>query len=1098
MQVSRIEIFGFKSFMEKLVLPLNSGITGIVGPNGCGKSNVVDAVRWVLGETRAKNLRGGVLEDVIFNGTDKLRPLGLAEVTMTVKAEGKDFFEDLTSPELEAERIANGEDLDEELDEEIVEEEVLEVEELSELNEDGQPILRVVDSEYLEEEKEEEKKEEEEKKLNQNKTSASTSLLQKYSWLKSASEIQVTRRLYRSGESEFFINKVPCRLKDMRDFFRAVGLSSKGFTIVAQGEISQIITSKPEQRRKVMEEAAGVQGFRDKINSAQARLRETADNLDRINDIVGEVSRQVGTLKRQANKAENREDLKEEIRSLDEDVYKHKLYNLTSQKEQNDNLYNSSKEQEYELEKSFQEQKSVESELRSSLMEIDIEGDDLRSQIDNIRDEINTRISSRSGRTTRLSELGALISAKTNDVDSLMEKTKTLQERIEVATEEVESYSKQKQEFEAKLKSLEEEQSVCLESVTKNVEDLRSELKVQEKEMQVAREDYVSSKTELKSLESQVQSASAREQLRELSDSINDENIKPLLDNITVSGEYVGALEAVLAEKAAFLLCENPYDLAKTVLSSENRGTIGAIRANQERYASNENTSLELLSSKIEITSQFENAVKNLLFNVYVVNELSDATDYFNDNKNSQVTIVTKAGEILTSGTVYIHSHDSGLVQIKNKIVSLTEECVLKERRLEELTSQRESLYNNLQEADRKYSEVLSESQKYQAEVRELGNELGLICGKFDSAKNIADHLTNDFQGSNEEVERFKSEIASFNSEIMDIKSEIDSDDTAQDDTLKEELSVLEVQYQEIEKRKRESRESLNVAIVALDKVREELDTFRQNVSESSLDRQRVDIEYSNLKEKIEEEYGEDFFQLCQNNICDNSRLEEDVYSSSCETLRKLKARIVREGEIDPESVERYREEDARLQDLLTQREDLNSASVSINETLGRLIETSEQRFEETFNKVAENFSVLIPKLFGGGVGRLELSDPQNPLDSGLEIVARPPGKKLKSIELMSGGEKALCATALIVSMFLVRPSPLCILDEVDAPLDDANLARFLGVVKEMSSTTQFLLITHNKQSMAVADNLVGITMEKPGATKALSVSLQEAFSHVA
>ena len=250
MRVSKIEIFGFKSFMDRLVLNLDEGITGVVGPNGCGKSNIVDAIRWVLGETRAKNLRGGVLEDVIFNGTDELRPLGLAEVSLTVEADGKHFLEDLVSQDLEADQMTQQTD-------------VVEGEEAS--------AGASAASQY-----------------------AVGSLLEKYSWLKSASEVQVTRRLYRSGESEFFINRVQCRLKDMKDFFRAIGLSAKGYTIVAQGEVSKIVTSKPEQRRRFLEEAAGVQGFRERINSTESRLKETNQNLERIDDIIHEVSRTVG------------------------------------------------------------------------------------------------------------------------------------------------------------------------------------------------------------------------------------------------------------------------------------------------------------------------------------------------------------------------------------------------------------------------------------------------------------------------------------------------------------------------------------------------------------------------------------------------------------------------------------------------------------------------------------------------------------------------------------------------------------------------------------------------------------------------------------
>ena len=257
-------------------------------------------------------------------------------------------------------------------------------------------------------------------------------------------------------------------------------------------------------------------------------------------------------------------------------------------------------------------------------------------------------------------------------------------------------------------------------------------------------------------------------------------------------------------------------------------------------------------------------------------------------------------------------------------------------------------------------------------------------------------------------------------------------------------------------------------------------------------------MEKQDLFEKLQLAYGEEVVAEWSSNLGDANVMEESQFRMNLDQLNKLKSRIVREGEVDPESIERYEQEQARLDDLLKQKSDLETASAALKESLARLIKTSEQRFVETFNQVKVNFSNLIPKLFGGGKGEIELSNMDKPLDAGLEIVVRPPGKKPKNLELLSGGEKALCATALIMAMFMVRPSPLCILDEVDAPLDEANLLRFLDVIKSMSNNTQFLLITHNKQSMAAADQLWGVTMEQPGATRILSVSLQEAYKQVA
>jgi len=298
MRVTRLEIFGFKSFMDRLVLPLEAGVTGVVGPNGCGKSNIVDAIRWILGETRASSLRGGVLEDVIFNGTDKLRPLGLAEVSMVIRANGPSLLADMHCPLIEIDAILE-EALNGVLDHQG---------EASQSDE--RPKLTVIAG-GLDEKPEGESPQAEEEK--ESPTEAAAMAAKQFPWLQHSAEVQITRRLYRSGDSEFFINRVPCRLKDIKELFRAMGIAARGYTLVAQGEVARIVTSKPQERRYILEEAAGVHGFRDKIAAAERRLADTEQNVARINDIIKEVERQVGSLKRQADRARNRQALKDQI-----------------------------------------------------------------------------------------------------------------------------------------------------------------------------------------------------------------------------------------------------------------------------------------------------------------------------------------------------------------------------------------------------------------------------------------------------------------------------------------------------------------------------------------------------------------------------------------------------------------------------------------------------------------------------------------------------------------------------------------------------------------------------------------------------------------
>jgi chromosome segregation protein len=287
-----------------------------------------------------------------------------------------------------------------------------------------------------------------------------------------------------------------------------------------------------------------------------------------------------------------------------------------------------------------------------------------------------------------------------------------------------------------------------------------------------------------------------------------------------------------------------------------------------------------------------------------------------------------------------------------------------------------------------------------------------------------------------------------------------------------------------------------------VDEQRRQLDQARGQVAELELALQKLGMEEQHIKERVIAEYGEELLQVItvDSNASDDdySSLEPQARNEQMQELNALKARMLREGEVDMMAIEEYEREKARLDDLENQKRDLDQAATILKKTIDKLTETSQQRFVQTFEAVSRNFSELVPRLYGGGKGSLELTDPTKPLESGVDIVIRPPGKKLKSIELLSGGEKALAAVALILGMFMERPSPVCVLDEVDAPLDDANLVRFLSLIKEMSTRTQFLMITHNKQTMSAASKLIGITMEEPGATKIVTVSLEEAVQQVA
>lgn len=1033
MKVSRIEAFGFKSFMERLSLPLHPGITGVVGPNGCGKSNIVDAIRWVLGESRAKNLRGDLLEDVIFNGTDKLRPLGLAEVSITVQSDGNDFFQDLISPELEAELVAEGGVFE---NEEVIIE------------------LDLANSIH--------------KGKNRVSQTATGSLLEKYSWLKSASEVQVTRRLYRSGESEFFINQVPCRLKDLKDFFRAIGLSTKGFTIVAQGEVARIITSRPEQRRKVLEEAAGVQGFRDRINTTTSRLAETRQNLDRLEDIISEVSRQVNSLKRQANKAKNREDLKTEIKELDQKIYSHRLFSLRRNLSAGEATLAAFEEQLRSVEEKVATKKESDAAMRRSLQEVDQQSEELRRALDRTRRSLNETIKVRSGKHEKLNQLVSDQKSTQAQILRSKENIENLERRIETqATEQVKLHE------EIRILQTESEE---LEVVNTQMQGLKQQMHLQGKEIQKKREALVALQSELNTLSSQLAKVMPEEKVRQAAKNLGlGDKLQQVFDAVNADPEYTQAVEAALGQQSEFILHTQAKKLAGVVFDENNPEVFGAVRAAtcQVDYG---DIPFKALSDVCRISSEAD----GILNGIYLVDSIAQAEEYFEQHPESLITLVTGKGILIKSNSIS-YTPTGGLVQASSRVKELEDLCYVAKEDLARMSDKKAALLKELEGAEAS-----------ERKLREISNQLSALTARLQSADKLLEQLQRDREQENQRFQNAETELGRFTALISELET-MPEGDTAGEEKLQQELENLEVQYNIVEAERKNTLAEQQKAGWNWEQSRDELDALKSSISEAKLKLQKFEIETENLREKVEEEYGTEFFNHCSCDLTEEILLDSAEYAESKERVYSLKARIQREGDIDPESIERFEEESARLEDLNSQKADLTAAAKTIEETLKRLTEASEKRFTETFSQVAENFSRLIPKLFGGGSGSIELNDPNNPLEAGLEITARPPGKKLKSIELMSGGEKALCATALIVSMFLVRPSPLCILDEVDAPLDDANLARFLGIIKEMSSETQFLLITHNKQSMSVADNLVGVTMQQPGATNIISVSLNEA-----
>lgn len=1124
MRVTRLEVFGFKSFMERLVLPLEGGITGVVGPNGCGKSNVVDALRWVLGETRARSLRGEHLEDVIFNGTDKLRPLGLAEVTITLRAAGANFFDELLTPEAEIE-IEDAVVVSAEKPIDVSQEGVSE-DKSPDTNSaaKSETHLKVIDGGLLAEKTEEvlddeslgEKPAEPIVTQPVSKT-ASQGLLHKFSWLGSVNEVQVTRRLYRSGESEFFINRVACRLSDLKELFRSVGLGARTYTIVAQGEVSRIISAKPDDVRVIFEEAAGISGFKDRITAANKRLEETVTGIARIDDVLREVTRQVATLKRQAQRAVNRKELKAELERLDLLLAEHNFFDVSERSKEQGAKIAGAEAQVQGCEAALQAARAGEETARGGLVGFDVEIDGLRSKMDSIREELRNRQRARDSKSARIREIQASLSHRKDELSRIEERRAVLEGRAGECAKQIERLNNEEKELGQKIQGLTFGGDEDLKKSARTLDELRTQLRAKENEVREVREKLISAQSSLKAAQDQLIAASPINQLKrtlgtEASDMLA--RVAPdatlFVNGLVVPPEFAKAVQALLAERAHFLVATEPEKIARHFVATaqsrdpENRKGLGlgVLRRRQiDIPQQQDKAGMVAALGAIKVAGGFEHAACAIFDGVYFVPQLEEALAYFEANQDdSNTTLVTKDGEIVTNYSFFTLRHEGGLVQLRNRIEELSTKVDEYKALEEQRASDRSALQASLHQEEQRHSTLLRESQQRQAEARALSNSHGAVRGRLSAEQRAAEQIKSDLNRLLSQTKEGESRLSEWTSELAKVNEELSAMTGDQEKELEASLGVLQSEANKIDAVRKERRATLSAAAEVCSQASRALDNAKGALASLKLAVERIAIEKENLNEKILRELGSEVFANLQARMGSGNvqRMEHPQYVESNQAAQKIRDRIIREGEVDPTSVERYEEEQRRLEDLTGQRADLERAASTLKQSVQKLVVTSEKRFLEVFEAINRNFGNLVPRLYGGGNGSLELLNPASPLTSGVDIVVRPPGKKLKSIELMSGGEKALAAIGLIFSMFLERPSPLCVLDEVDAPLDEANLIRYLALVKEMSKRTQFIMITHNKRSMMESDTLVGVTMQEPGASKIISVSLQEAFKQVA
>jgi chromosome segregation protein len=1174
-KIKRLEIIGFKSFVDKMTFEFPQGITAVVGPNGCGKSNIVDAIRWVMGEQSAKNLRGKSMEDLIFGGSESRKPLGMAEVTLTFSAE------------------------------------------------DGR-----VPAKYL-----------------------------------SYSEIQVTRRLFRDGESEYLLNKTPCRLMDISELFMDTGVGARAYSIIEQGRIGMILMSKPEERRFLIEEAAGVTKYKSRKQVALKKIEHSRQNLLRIGDIIAELKRQLNSLQRQAKKAERFRALREELKEIEVTLAAFNYAFLESERaelvteltdlemkaaavasdlESRDLALEEKRVALLELEKSLSVAQEVSYRNKSDIQRVENrlefrqkESLNLEHQRQRLTEELAVlarQAEESAGELTVLEDRkGAFIVELTAAEESLHGAEKELEEqtaaerrlamrldearrelfsllseiaqlnnqqtgaarRLEAIEERFERNRREKLAFRESLAeaegrvadlltvvgSLDERKSGTIESLascSSREENLKVSLELLERELMVRRDEVSKKKSRLHSLqELEAQFAGYGQGVRNifLAEPFRGRFPGVVADMLEIAEAYELALEAALGEKLQYVVCGGAGDAMEAVSylkkSSGGRCTLlpKDVRPSAPQQAP---AGVSRLLDKATIRDGYQEAIALLLADVYLADDFSSALSLARSYPN--LSFVTTDGEVACCGGVVnggsTEVAQQGLVHKKREIKDLVREVSAAETALQRKELERERLKSEIFQVEEEVREVRqllhdtelrlvstgNDLQRVQEECRGLEDRIALKEMEDDQLREERDALLIETEHAKEQRASGEERKSGVEAETAALEKEL-TVRNAGIEKMREKVTDLKVTTAALqEKRESNLRAFKRVEELAGDlrtrhqghgaelekclQVHQELAAeiagdeealgkllARQVETEAShaAIRERYDGEAQALQEneaviKGVRSCGEEIrraiadknlksselamsLQNIENSLMDKYRLsiapflskseDESADHSAMQARRAELQKLIDEvGDVNLMAIEEYRELEERFAFLSEQKADLEESLQSLQKAIQRINKTTRKRFLETFHLVNAKFQEVFPRLFCGGRAELKLTNEEDLLETGIDIIVQPPGKKLQNVTLLSGGEKALTAVALIFSIFLIKPSPFCLLDEVDAPLDDANIGRFNEMVREMTAFSQFIVITHNKATMAVADTLFGVTMEEPGVSKLVSVRL--------
>ena len=1181
MYLKSIEVQGFKSFANKIKFEFHNGITGIVGPNGSGKSNVADAVRWVLGEQRVKQLRGGTMQDVIFSGTENRKPLSYASVAITL--DNSDH------------KLAVG-----------------------------------------------------------------------------FEEVTVTRKLYRSGESEYLINGSSCRLKDINEMFYDTGIGKEGYSIIGQGQIDKILSGKPEERRELFDEAAGIVKFKRRKTVSLKKLDDERSNLTRVNDILAELEKQIGPLEKQSETAREylklkdelkvydinmflleTERLKEEIKSIE---YKQKI--AEDQLEEAKTLYDNMKTQYDEVEEQTDKIDAEIEESKSRLNKTNILKEQLEGQINVLKEQINTvrtndkyygkrltaiqeEINTRNIQKeeflvekaevkeklsvqkvkdeeaakalvevqTRIAELVSKIEDNKSEIMRLLNNRASTKAKIQYFDTTREQLVARKGELAELLKTTNEdglknnkdieEENLKLKSITEKVQEENDAIREKEEEISLIQRELSTKQDALRSAQTEYHREESRlESLKNITErydgygnsirrvmSLKDKEkglIGVVADIIKVDKQYEIAVETALggniqnivtdsedtAKKMIAYLKQNKFGRATflPLTSMHSQGTIRQLEVLQEKGV------IGLAHELVHVEDKFKDLMKQLLGRTVVVDNIDTGISIARKYRQS-IRLVTLEGDLINPGgsmTGGAFKNSSNLLsrrreieEFEKKVELLKENLVLLDNEVNDLKAKRTKCYafiddrqqglrkasvaeNTVRmrieqillrqaEAKRQLDKYNEENERILMKMESISENEESIQMELETSELLEEQLNTDNEKlqvilnedrQTEAVQLRAAEEAHLEYAALEQKNAFIRENIRRID---EEIQKFEIELGEIDFNKGNSQEEVKRREDEISKIRETIENSKELFEEinnaikegmirkeeltrkhrsfiskrEDLSKQMAELDkecfrLSSKKESYEEasekqiNYMWDEYEITYNHAKElrNERLTDLSFMKK--EIQNIKSAIKRLGSVNVNAIDDYKNVKERYEFLKGQHDDLVEAEATLEKIIEELDNAMRKQFKEQFALISKEFDHVFKELFGGGKGTLELMEGEDILEAGVKIIAQPPGKKLQNMMQLSGGEKALTAISLLFAIQNLKPSPFCLLDEIEAALDDSNVTRFAKYLHKLTKNTQFIVITHRRGTMTSADRLYGITMQEKGVSTLVSVDLLE------